>query len=243
MYHRTTEVDADTCDGVAAGDRVVVSVAQEELEEMRRKCGPKGNNNNGREEMANFDVQLSEFDRKVKDLRSLGASVEIRELKSLSSSPMINLAAGIEKHLSNLGYKPESESLAIEDMTPHATLSSFLYHEIQREAIKNSTATELLSAGNSLIEEMEGIENDSSGSYSGNIDESVTSKFSTELKLESITIQGFGSFKEVATYPLLDRGLVLLRGTNRDGGSDRYVCSKFDDTMPMLVFSSLFDRK
>jgi hypothetical protein len=43
----------------------------------------------------------------------------------------------------------------------------------------------------------------------------------TDLKLDSVTLEGFGPFKDQASYPLLDRGLVLLRGRNKDGGSDR----------------------
>ena len=47
----------------------------------------------------------------------------------------------------------------------------------------------------------------------------------TNLKLESVSLEGFGSFKEKVTYPLNERGLVLVRGTNKDGGGDRYVLS------------------
>lgn len=43
------------------------------------------------------------------------------------------------------------------------------------------------------------------------------------LELESVTLQGFGPFVEQMTYPLHDRGLVLLSGVNDDDeGADRY---------------------
>ena len=45
----------------------------------------------------------------------------------------------------------------------------------------------------------------------------------TDLALDTVSVEGFGPFRDKATYPLKDRGLVLLKGTNLDGGSDRYV--------------------
>jgi hypothetical protein len=76
-------------------------------------------------------------------------------------------------------------------------------------------AEELLKAGLSLLGELELLEDSNNVFYpSGNM---------TDLLLESVSLQGFGSFKDQVTYPLRERGLVLVRGTNKDGGHDRYV--------------------
>ena len=41
------------------------------------------------------------------------------------------------------------------------------------------------------------------------------------LSFEMMTVEGYGPFKDSISYPLKDRGLVLLKGTNRDGESQR----------------------
>lgn len=38
------------------------------------------------------------------------------------------------------------------------------------------------------------------------------------FKIKSVTLEGYGPFKEKTTYPLSDRGVVFVRGENRDDG-------------------------
>jgi hypothetical protein len=100
-------------------------------------------------------------------------------------------------------------------MSPSTTWTNYLSSEVKRESMKNSTAEILLEAGNNLLEEL-GIPKD----VNDNEADTRESNQSTKLSLDEITVEGFGPFKESTTYPLNDRGLVLLRGSNRDGGSD-----------------------
>ena len=183
---------------VNSGDRVVVSVYQEDVEELRRDA--KSSQDSGA-------LTMSAFDSKVKELRAIGASVEIRETKSVPN-------------LSHVQGAPTSEAddldwLLVEDMSPHTTWSNFLQSEVKREAMKNSTADVILKAGNAILDDLGLSESSSEGDAQNN------SFNATHLSLDEITVEGFGPFKDSVTYPLGDRGLVLLRGTNRDGGSDR----------------------
>ena len=46
-------------------------------------------------------------------------------------------------------------------------------------------------------------------------------KTSAMLVFEEIIVHGFGPFKDEIRYPMKERGLVLVKGTNHDVGSDR----------------------
>lgn len=139
--------------------------------------------------------KLSDVDAKIKNLRQGGAVVEVREIASQAVGPLV---------------QPEE---AVEEMTPQSTLAAFLTEEVRRESLKNNTAEELLKSGLSLLDGLEASE-DLNGALdmSGNM---------TDLALDSVTLQGFGSFRDQVTYPLHGRGLVLVRGTNKDSGGDR----------------------
>jgi DNA repair exonuclease SbcCD nuclease subunit len=183
---------------VKAGDRVVVSVYQEDLEELRRE--------------ARGGSRVSTFDAKVKELRAIGASVEIRELKY---TPGLSHVYAGNDDTNSEHYKDDLDWLLVEDMSPFTTWSSYLASEVKREAMKDATAEILLKAGNDILDEL-GLVNDS-----GDEDSQPTTAVTTNLVLDNITVEGFGPFRDSITYPLKDRGLVLLRGSNRDGGSDR----------------------
>lgn len=189
------------CKVVRGGDRVVISVQQEDLEEYRR------NNSKSRENRLNGG---SAFDTKVRDLRSIGVSVEVRETKSTPNVQHVGSVVNNDDEL-----KDALDWLLIEDMSPSTTWTNYLSSEVKRESMKNSTAEILLEAGNNLLEEL-GIPKD----VNDNEADTRESNQSTKLSLDEITVEGFGPFKESTTYPLNDRGLVLLRGSNRDGGSD-----------------------
>lgn len=158
---------------VRPGDRIVVTIQKDELEEMRRRAGE------------------STFDNRIKAFRQLGAVVEVREIVSHPSTPM--------------------QQPALEEMMPQTTLSTFFQEQVRRESIKRSTAEQLLRAGLLLLEDLE-LEEESKMNLSANM---------TDLTLESVTLQGFGPFKDQVAYPLYNRGLVLVRGINKDGGADR----------------------
>jgi hypothetical protein len=157
---------------IKAGDRGVVTIQKEELEEMRRAG----------------DVR---FDEQIKAIRQLGAVVEVREIASQAVGPL---------------------QLTLEEMTPQTTLSAFFQEQIRRKSIAKTTAEQLLKAGLLLLEDLE-LEHESTRMNPlGTM---------TYLMLESVTLQGFGPFKHKVTYPLNNRGLVLVRGINKDGGADR----------------------
>ena len=183
---------------VNTGDRVVVSVYQEELEELRRE--------------AKDGSQVSTFDAKVKELRAIGASVEIREIKSIPG--LSHLYSDMDDTDSE-HYTDDLDWLLVEDMSPFTTWSSYLVSEVKREAMKNATAEIILQAGNEILDDL-GLLNDS-----GDENSQPTTAVTTNLALDNITVEGFGPFRDSITYPLNNRGLVLLRGSNRDGGSDR----------------------
>jgi len=165
---------------VKSGDRVVVTLAKDDLEEMRRLAAP-GN--------------VSAVDAHIRTLRHAGAVVEVREIPSEAVGPLV---------------QPQE---TVEEMTPQSTLVAFLTEEVRREALKNNTAEGLLQAGLLLLDELEESEE-----LNGALDPNGNM---TNLELESVTLQGFGSFKEQVTYPLQARGLVLVRGRNKDEGGDR----------------------
>jgi hypothetical protein len=121
--------------------------------------------------------------------------VEVREIPSQAVRPLV---------------QPND---AVEEMTPQSTIAAFLAEEVRRESLKNTTAEELLKTGLSLLDELELSEE-----LNGTLDPNGNM---TDLELESVTLQGFNSFKDQVTYPLKGRGLVLIRGSNKDGGGDR----------------------
>ena len=125
---------------VVCGDRVVISVSQDELEEAR-KCfytsGPIDMNLDVHGELnkpTDSKVEVSEFDKRVNSFRSLGITVEVREVKTLSKMPMTELGTGINKYLGNAEtgddttteISSDSSWISIEDMTPSSILPSYL---------------------------------------------------------------------------------------------------------------------
>ena len=171
---------------VRAGDRVVLTVDNEHLNELRRFT-PFGEDDRV---AAHTDM-----------LRAADVTVEIRDVKEMAASSWETDHA-MEAHL-------------WEDMSLESTWKAFLEDQVRREDLSNATADELGRAGLNIIADLGSEDEDR---YS-----SDRSSGPTELQLESVTVEGFGPFAEETTYPLLDRGLVLLRGSNEDGGSDRCV--------------------
>ena len=191
-------------DRVAAKDRVVVSMTRDDLDGAKR-------------EKSNDDGSVSPFDAKVKQLRKLGASVEIRETKVAPLWP-------IGAH--------GSEGGDLEDMTPESTLKAFLEQEKRRGTVDEDIAEELLLAGVSLVEGLSNNQDDADAARGNRYHANGVS-----LEFTSVTAKGFGPFLDSVTYPLSDRGLVLLRGNNQDDGSDSNGSGK--TTLAMAVLWAL----
>jgi DNA repair exonuclease SbcCD nuclease subunit len=179
---------------VAPGDRVVIFVGQEELEEFKQK------------ERVNGDKIISSFDAKVKLLRSQGSAVEIREMKSVPSSPITSLDQ-------ELNDSDDLANLFVEDLGPATIWSKFLQKQVIRDVMTDEKAETLNDIGSEIINDIEG---DIDMSYATTLKGSDSG-----LSLEMMTVEGYGPFKDLISYPLKDRGLVLLKGTNRDGESQR----------------------
>jgi DNA repair exonuclease SbcCD nuclease subunit len=133
----------------------------------------------------------------IKELRKAGITVEINEVKNVASDPM--------------GSGTNGDASRLEEMTTESTWRAFLTESVRRGTMTDSDSDAMIAAGLEIVDEVESKEGPAR----------AQSLSVTDLHLNSVTLEGFGPFKESATYPLLNRGLVLLRGTNSDGGSDR----------------------
>jgi hypothetical protein len=139
--------------------------------------------------------------------------VEIREVKDLPGTPMSAVNAG---------------PAGAEDMSTASLWGAFLAQEVERGAMSAATQEILQKYGNEVLEELqeaggETVNGDGAEfAQSPTLNATGTAK-GTDFHLISVTVQGFGPFRDEITYPLLNRGLVLLRGSNKDGGADRYV--------------------
>jgi hypothetical protein len=78
------------------------------------------------------------------------------------------------------------------------------------------TRKKLLTEGELMLKELseDALQN-------GGLAPIVNTATMTHIELDSVVIAGFGSFRKKVKYPLSKRGVVLLRGTNKDFGSDR----------------------
>jgi hypothetical protein len=171
-------------------------VSQQELADMRNNHEGKGKEG---------EKSLCPFDAKVKVLRKMGAKVEVREESDTQST-----LDDKKKFLSS--------SIPIEDMTPTDVITHYFTEQVTLNRMSNQTATRLLEAGVSLLES-ELLNSDTNAlMLMNNINPSSQVR---EIEFQSVTIEGYGSFKDEITYPLMDRGLVLIRGSNLDGGYDR----------------------
>jgi hypothetical protein len=188
----------EKCDyDVRPGDRVVFPISKYRLEEIQRL-----------ENQRHHLSLKNDVDEHVAKLREHGVVVEIRPMfdrpKTTSRSQNTTLLTGQD---------------AQEDfLSPFALWKAYLDSEIRRDGPLFSNATRHVwkNVGHEILSETL-KECDS---------EWLSSSLSVKpvnLRLSSLVLQGFGPFRQKITYPLDNRGLVLLRGTNRDGGADRYV--------------------
>jgi Calcineurin-like phosphoesterase len=219
---------------VKPGDRVVFFVEKQELADLRRTNTTKFDSGTS----ATSGPVMNPLDEHVALLRKAGVLVEIRE-KALdwSDRPTVSTSA------------TGSARVPVEDLSPPSLWDAFLNDQVERGTMLESARATLQSAGIVLIEEIERgtSANDTAmerGDDNGTNSEAVSSVVSAPFtkskpttdngfQLHSLSLQGFGPFRDPITYPLLDRGLVLIRGSNRDGGSDR--CVRNVDSRSRLV--------
>lgn len=194
-YHRVSSVSSFLSSSSAldlrTGDKMSVIVPQQEIDELRAIIS---------------DSNLSAFDAKIKELRDTGVVVEIRNFQS---EPMESIPIDGDDHL-----KSDEPPLELEELSPRTTLEAYIKNEINSGALGKDTANKLLKDGHALLSELY----DDTGRK--NV-VSSPSKSPVSIELDSVSLVGFGSFRKEFTYPLNNRGVVLLRGTNKDFGSDR----------------------
>ena len=160
---------------------------------------------------AEIDHMNDTVKEQIQHLRASGVVVEIRESTD-TSSPAVAPGSG--------------ETALLEELSPEATWKGYIANEVARDAMDRTTAENLLVAGQNLLDSM----------ADDNEDIEVQSwQHPTELVLDSVSLEGFGPFRTKQTYPLRNRGLVLLRGNNMDGGADSNGSGK-----SMLAMSTLW---
>ena len=195
-YHRISSVQSFIDDSsemkFRKGDKVAITVCQNELEEMRLLAQEEDDDTEG--EKSSFDAKLEEF-------RNAGISVEIRDVQSQDQD---------ESEVPSSITTTEGD-VELEDLSPKATLTAYIDNEVDNEDLGEATAKKLLEMGEELL-----------GKSSEDTSQSSPSSKMTvsELEIKSVSIRGFGSFRRETVYPLHNRGVVLLRGVNKDFGSD-----------------------
>jgi len=150
------------------------------------------------DEMRNQTTDSTEH---LKQLRTGGIMVEIREIKKTAQQ-----ALGLATSATDGGTE------RLEAMSPETTWRAYLHEEEhERQTLTNDTFQVLLEEGLKIVNEVEATEDV----------KSEQERAHCNLSLKRVSVEGFGPFRGKTTYPLSDRGLVLLKGTNNDGGSDR----------------------
>jgi Calcineurin-like phosphoesterase len=223
--HDSSSVSETDSFRVKQGDRVVFSVEKQELADLRRANATKFDGGTS----ATGGPIMNQLDEHVALLRKAGVLVEIREkVLDWSDRPTVST--------SGAQATAGSATVPVEDLSPPSLWDAFLNDQEERGTMSESARVTLQSAGIELIEEIERGTTANGTAVDGGEDNSdatssVVSAPFTKAKpatangfqLHSLSLQGFGPFCDPITYPLLDRGLVLIRGSNKDGGSDRYV--------------------
>jgi DNA repair exonuclease SbcCD ATPase subunit/DNA repair exonuclease SbcCD nuclease subunit len=146
-------------------------------------------------------------DAHAKRLRQAGLSVEIRETTALTD---VDWWARQQPH--------------VEELSATSTWDTFLKTEVERGNLNDEQRDHLQAAGLEILDELQAKETAlSNGIFKG-----------SQLEFKALTIEGFGPFSKAVEYPLEQRGLVLVRGTNRDHGSDSNGTGKSSLAMATL---------
>lgn len=162
--------------------------------------------------------ETNPIDTHVSILRQKGITVELRETRELPVGPMESASPDMKGDYINLSLE--------------STWTSFIEGEVRRGAMTEEKADFLSKPGLDILADLDSVV---IGSMSGN---------KTDVELYSLTVEGFGPFRQPVTYPLLERGLVLLRGSNKDGGSDSNGSGKSSLAMSALwAFTGSIDPR
>jgi hypothetical protein len=198
--------DKELASLVAPGDRVVVSLNNDEMDAWQQS----------------YEHPIHKH---AHTLRQSGVAVEIRLHAPAALAPRMSDTVSFWPNSNN----SDAKLSWTEAWSAEATWSAFLDEQVQRKIYSEARCEEMKIAGVKLLHSLEE-------------DESVTTQTSTttaspvmkRLELESLTVQGFGPFRDSVSYPLANRGLVLLRGSNKDGGSDSNGSGKTSLAMSAL---------
>jgi Calcineurin-like phosphoesterase len=154
-----------------------------------------------------FPENDSDMEETLTKFRDMGVTVEVRETyhgRDLVSDTIDDDGRAM---------------VASEDYTPTVLWKSFLNCEDQSGKLKVPRDV-LEKVGLEILDQLD------NGDIENKNGEKILLSGSSSLELSSVSIIGFGPFRDQVTYPLSDRGLVLIRGCNNDGGSDRYEPTK-----------------
>ncbi|KAL3792558.1 hypothetical protein HJC23_005528 [Cyclotella cryptica] len=192
-YHRVSSISSFLCSSelhLRSGDKMSVIVPQQELDELRANIP---------------DSSLSSFDAKIKELRDAHVTVEIRNFQSEPMETSPTHGGG--------PLEVDEQPLELEELSPRATLEAYLKNEVNAGALGKDTANKVLNDGHAILNEL------NEETSQKNVESSPT-KSPVSIEFDSVSLVGFGSFRKEFNYPLNKRGVVLLRGTNKDFGSD-----------------------
>ena len=195
------------------GDRIVLYLTKRQHETMR----------------ASSEMNpLSDWISKIDSVRDDGIVVEIRTLDDdhhrYDEHGNWIRSNATSSHLDDT----DDSHRALEDLSPESIWKEYLDHEVDRGAMSNLTAERLRQAGLELLARLTSSQTSENHADDNDVDRvlqrrEMEQNARTRLDLGHVTIEGFGPFRDKLTYPLMDRGMILLRGTNMDGGTDRYV--------------------
>ena len=190
------------------GDKVIVAVSQTDIDAYDNSVDDTGKTSN-----------TNPFNERVKAYRKSGISVEIRDSPTISAK-----TADVTNENEN------NIEVDLEELSASATLAAYLKKEVSDGTIDNSTSKEIFMRGENILQELSDITSNSTApmKYAPNDGQL------TNLDFETISISGFGLFREECTYPLWKRGVVLIRGRNDDFGSDSNGVGKSTIAMASL---------
>jgi len=149
----------------------------------------------------------------VNALRKKGLMVEVRE------------AAMRDNDKGYVDSITASSMPGFEELSPESVWRAYL-KDASDSIPTEDDAKALLTVGLEILEEIEGDE------WSASLSNDHASQ--RELKLTSLSVEGFGPFEDTIDYPLENRGLVLLRGSNSDSGPDSNGTGKSSLAMATL---------
>ncbi|KAL7444717.1 hypothetical protein ACHAXM_010925 [Skeletonema potamos] len=187
------------------GDKVIVAVPQSDIDALNTAA----------------NSNINSFDERVKICRENGISVEIRDSQATSAKT---------PHPTSSNENDNNIEVDLEELSASATLVAYLRNEVADGKIDGGTAKELAEKGEAILREL----NDIASNSTAPMNDAPNTIQMTDLDLESVSIRGFGLFREESTYPLRKRGVVLIRGRNDDFGSDSNGVGKTTIAMASL---------